>query len=348
MALRMSELLFRYRLLLLAPIVLGLAFGVISLLTSKSTVYSTHASIWIERPTDLSGGEFTEFNPYLSPAQNQANAMGELMTLNSFASRVAQRISINGSAGEIHPSQLRSSVFFTAAGDHVLYVSALSESPLLAQATVKAVVDEYSALYQSQIKDRAERAKSFYQEQLAIAKVSMETTSAEVRAYLARNPQLASVDLANPPSSALRDTELARLLSAEITAQNFHKDLLDKYAESQISLSAANGASANYTLMDEPGLPQQPLERGKRAMLMPLILGLGLGLSVSGAIAFILWRLDRTLRLPQDIVLPGLDVPVMALPLLKSDPRWPVHFVRMASALSSGIRRPAVSPVKDG
>lgn len=343
----MLELIFRHKYLVFTPIVLGLALGILALSASTSTLYSTHASIWIERPTDLSGGEFTEFNPYLSPAQNQANAMGELMSLNSFAARVLQRISPSGSAAGIDVNQLRRDVFFTAAGDHVVYVSARSKDPATAQSTVKAVVDEYSALYRTQIKDRAERAKAFYQEQLTIAKGSMETASADLRAYLARNPQLASVDLANPPSSVLRDTEFARLRSAELVAQEHHKDLLDKYAESQISLSAANGASANLTLIDEPGLPTQPLERGRRAMLMPLILGLGVGLSVSGAIVFALWRLDRTLRLPQDIVLQGLDVPVMALPLLKPEPRWPKHFLRMATALSSGIRRPAISAVKD-
>jgi uncharacterized protein involved in exopolysaccharide biosynthesis len=343
----MLEVIFRHRFVLGAPIVFGFALAPLLFWASQSTQYSSYASVWVERPTDLSGGSFTEFDPYVSPAQNQAASMGELLLINSFAARIVQGVFPERQATEEDILQLRRTVFFRAAGSHVLYISARSSDPAVAQRTVKAVVDEYSKLYRTQIKDRAERAKAFYKEQLTTARASLEAASADLQAYLARNPQMASVDLTDPPSSALRDTEFARLLSAEQIAQGHHQELLDKYSESQLSSNSADGASANFMVMDEPLLPTQPISPSKRAIVMPLFLGVGLGVSLSGGIFFLLWRLDRTVRLPQDIALAGLDIPVMTLPSLRSKRSWPAHFVRMAAAMSSGIRRPEPRAASD-
>jgi hypothetical protein len=71
---------------------------------------------------------------------------------------------------------------------------------------------------------------------------------------------------------------------------------------------------------------------------MPM-LGLVAGLMLSAGIFAVLWRLDKVVRLPSDLAIFGPDVPVMEVPLLRGRrSNWPPSFVRIATALHSGLR----------
>jgi uncharacterized protein involved in exopolysaccharide biosynthesis len=341
MAERILELIFRRKFLLMLPIILGFSAGLFALSLSGDGYYSSRATIWVERPTDLTGAAFTEFNPYIGPAQNQANGMRELLATNQFVGQILRRVGpVNAPLVDFNISEIRKNTFIYPYGNHVLYIEYRAPIPQLAQLTVQAIVDEYADLYTSQVKDRALRAKTFYEEQLASARATLETATSELRAYTARNPQLNTLlDGPTLPPNALRDLEFARLVNAESNAREHYNTLLDKFADSQLSATTADGTSTNFIILDPPEVPQAPIAPGKRALVLPLMLGLAAGGFISSLAFIVYWRLDRRIHLPEDLSFLGGSVPVMSLPSLKAKGRrWPNRFVRIAAALQNGLR----------
>jgi len=341
MAERILELVFRHKVLLALPIVFGLIGGVFALSLADAPYYRSYAAIWVERPTDLSGASFTDFNPWASPAQNQASSMKELLGLDAFATKIIARARPN-TTDPWALLELRSNTYIYPGGSHVLYVDHRSQDPYLAQRMVTATIDEYTNLYTSQIRERAQKAKMFYEEQLNAARNQLELTTGELRAYVARNPQLAGVPLDRPPSSALRDAEFARLVAADETARGNYDQLLQKFADSQISANTVDGTVPNFLVMDEPKLPTVAIQPGKRALLMPPMFGLTGGFLISATGFLIYMRLDRRIHLANDLSFIDPSVPVMTLPRAKSRRRnWPSKFVRVGTALQNGLRQTA-------
>jgi uncharacterized protein involved in exopolysaccharide biosynthesis len=335
---RIVELVFRHKVLLSLPILLGLAGGLFALLGAGDPYYSSRAAIWVERPTDLTGESFTEFNPYTSPAENQASLMRELLGLNSFNEDIIRRVVESDSSGiGVGVAEIRAKTFIYPYGQHVLYVEHHSHSAVRAQLMVSAVVGAYTDLYKSQIRDKAVRAKTFYKEQLDASSAALVKASADVKTHIARNPQLASVDLTNPLS--IRDAELARLVAAEQAARDSHDRTERKFADSQIAADTANGTIPNFLVMDEAQVPVAQVKATKRSLLVPPMFGLAAGMFFSAACFLVYWRLDRRVHLPDDLALIAPGIPLMTIPFVTPKRRrWPSRFVRLASALQIGLK----------
>ena len=69
------------RLLLLPPLLIPLIVGTVSVLTTPP-YYEGWTAVWLSQPTYLAATD--QDNRFLSPAQNQANRMGELLKTQSF------------------------------------------------------------------------------------------------------------------------------------------------------------------------------------------------------------------------------------------------------------------------
>jgi uncharacterized protein involved in exopolysaccharide biosynthesis len=335
---RIVELVFRHKFLLAVPIILGLIGGLMALSLADSPYYISWAGIWVERPTDLTGGDYTEFDAYATPAQNQSGAMRELLGVNAFASEILEHAN-EGAVTPLSLGDLRRNTLIYPGGDHLLYVEHHASNPEQAMQTVNAIVSEYASLYTAQIKDKASRAKMFYEDQLNASRTILEQANSELKAYVARNPQFLTVNLDNPPSSSLRDLEFAGLVAAEQTARESYDQLLAKFADSQISANFVEGAIPNFLVLDEPVLPTTPVRPGKRALLMPPIMGLAGGVLLSSLGFFVYWRLDRRIHLPDDLSFLGPGIPVMTLPAATAKRRnWPLSFVRVATAIQNGLK----------
>jgi uncharacterized protein involved in exopolysaccharide biosynthesis len=316
---------------------LGFAGGIFALTYADEPYYFSRAAIWVERPTDLSGGAFAEFNPYASPAQNQASSMRELLGIKSFAQDILLRVEALPTA-PLTVNELRTNAGIFPYGTHVLYIEYRSQSPLVAKQMVDAIVAAYTELYTSQIRDRALRSREFYEEQLSATRAAAEEASAALLVYLAEHPELAEIDLDNPPSLALTDIEFGRLLAADQAARDSYDQTVEKYADSQISANTVDGAIPNFLIMDEAEVPTLQIMPSKRSLIMPPMLGLMAGLLVSAIGFLVYWRLDRRIHLPGDLEFLGEGIPLMSVPFVRSRRRfWPARFVRVAAALNSGL-----------
>src|SRR5690348_15256820 len=85
---RLIDLVFRRKLLLAIPVMLGILLGFAWLVLLKPRpVYYAQASVWVDRPSSINGGyagsslllsDITSFNQYASPASNQTGTLLEL------------------------------------------------------------------------------------------------------------------------------------------------------------------------------------------------------------------------------------------------------------------------------
>ena len=85
---RLLDLLFRRKALLAIPLLLGVLVGFAWLIAVKpKPVYYAQATVWVDRPSAINGlvlSDVTDFNQYISPAQNQTGTLLELLSSKSF------------------------------------------------------------------------------------------------------------------------------------------------------------------------------------------------------------------------------------------------------------------------
>jgi len=337
MAPRFIEIVFRHKFLLLLPIILGTVAGAAILLLGGSDKYSSRAALWVEEPSEVSAGSVVDFNPFLSPAQNQVAAMWELLTVDSFSEGIVSRVGATEPNVQRAVDDLRNNVFIFDVGAHVVYVGFAAAEPALAQATVDAIIAEYGALFASQIRSRAERSRVFFDDQIALSFEVLERASDELSIFLAANPGTASFFTSSTPGTSLLDSEFARLVAAQEAAQRNYSALLTQAADSQISADAGTGA--NFLVLDEPDLPLAPIGRTKKALLVPPMVGMAAGVLLCSLVFILVWRLDQRIHLPGDLAFLGADIPIMTLPAVKARrKKWPRSFVRIAAALQNGVR----------
>ncbi|MEX1254755.1 MAG: hypothetical protein WEE64_10480 [Dehalococcoidia bacterium] len=336
----MLDLVFRHKVLLIVPVLLGLVLGIAWFVSSMKDEYVSDASIKVERPSFLPTA--FEFNPYLSAAQNQTEAMVELLPTDTFSAAVLARA--NDQIGEcgvpaLTYYDLLGGTSITPAGNTIVSLSYRSSSRCVAPIVVQALYDEYTGVFDLKVQADAEEAVKFYTGQLDIAAQNQVTATGDFRAYVSTRPEYANiVDITKPGAEAIADEQYLRLSSAvQIYKDNYQVTLAQLQAAQDLANASTSG-SATFELYDPPNEPNLPIALGTRAVATKPVMGLAAGLIVSAGLFFVLWRRDRTVRMATDLNFLGNGAPVMSLPTLRSNRRrWPRSFVRLATGLTNGM-----------
>jgi hypothetical protein len=335
----MFELAFRHKLLMIVPVVLGLVVGVAWFWSTQEDYYLSRASIRVDRPSFYPSDAFIDFSPYLSPAQNQAEAMNEWLGTAAFTNAVVDRANETTQAclaPAVTPQDIQFHTGIRPNINKVVYVEHAAKDPCVAQKVTIAIVDEYTDVFTAELKADATQAANFYQSQLDRALEEQNRANAEYTAYVATHPELRGEDITELSPNAAGDAGFVRVAAA---LQNANGNVRETQARLLATQDATTevGVRKNFQVLDEPQ-PGALLQPGTRAMATKPVLGLGAGLFVSAAIFLALWRLDRTVRLPGDLAFIGKKTPVMMIPALKSKRRrWPRSFVRLATAMTNGM-----------
>ena len=336
---RVLEIVFAHKVILLVPIILGMTAATAFTVMNLAPYYASKAAIWTQRPAASTN---VDYNQYISPAQNQASSMIELMSTKTFVANV-MKVLDGSEYTDKKADELRKNTFIYAGGNQIVNVEHRSTvSGEVAAQTVKAIIDEYGRLFIGQVKASASRTSEFYKDQLTFAQTTVEAAAKDLSAYIIENPKLATVDLSNPPASALGDLNFARLVLTEQTARNNYNGILENYARSRIAVDTADGADSFYQLTDEPSVPRQKQLPSKRSLAMKPMLGTIAGFMVSAGLFALFFRYDRGIRSTEELdrIIP--NIPVVVLPRLKARRRaWPEQFVRVAAALKGGFKLPA-------
>jgi uncharacterized protein involved in exopolysaccharide biosynthesis len=321
----------RYKLLLVLPFVIIVPIALVLALASRSTSYISSATVWVDPSVFLETAQLTSDNPYLSPAQNQAAVVNELMQTDSFAVGVGRRADPDaaGAAPDGPPDRAlaavaRDGTSVHAGGAHLVIIANQSVDPARAQALVQAVVDEYREFYAQNLKDAAQEAEAFYQGRLETTRNSLTDARAALAEYVRANPAA----VAN-----INDSRYIELQGRVDRAQ-------DDFDNTQVSLqqvqvvtsSTLTGQDRSFRLVDPATLPQAPVTESLRSLAILPIAGMLLAISLSAAIYGFLLRTDNSIRIAEDLeALPGLKL-LGTVPDVSHirRPRWPRHFYRLA------------------
>ena len=305
---KVAEVLFRNRIRFVALVLIPFAVG--GAVTVVFASYPATATLKIEDPSAF-GASFTPagWTAGLTPAQNLADSVGQVVKTPAFAQSLSDRLTAAGAVSG--PSDLRQTIAsvtvnFKASpsGSHLVTLTYSCPRPSLCQS----VMSDAIAIYQEQVvgiqRAQANTANAFWAGQLKDAQASLARAEAALHDYAAANPTVA-VDAGSS------DPQVQQLL-------NDVQQWQAKVAEAQNSSSQAQylgTASARFlqigtTVADPPHMAGSRFV-GDRSSLVPGILLTAAGLAlVIGYLVLLAW-LDRTAGDPKSLER-RLGVPVVA------------------------------------
>jgi hypothetical protein len=144
--LKLVETIFhKYWALVLPVIILPI---VVLALTSKPNQFQSSAVVWVSNPVASERPVLGANSPYQTPAQNQAQAINDLLSTRTFRTRVAIDAGIVGASAD--EATLRTAARYvqssaSATGVNLVTISAMSTSNEIAQAVVSGVISQYLA-----------------------------------------------------------------------------------------------------------------------------------------------------------------------------------------------------------
>lgn len=334
---RYIETFFRHRRLLMVPVALILVVtGGIVLL--RPPVYQSTARIWVDRQTALPQTNATVDNPYLTPAQNEAAALQELLTTGYFCTRVGRRgplakfiatqpVSTNvvskvigkltGQAtsrpqtpaavdGAVY-GLLSKDVVVIPTGPQIVEVSFSYGDPRVAAGTVQAVIDQFLQEVLATRTAQQQAGVDFYNQQVQQSKGDLANADSRLNTYLNQHPELRS--------NGSTDATLLQLQSDDDLARQNYEGLLDKLQTAELGLASVTAPGASgYRVLDRANLPSAPT-LSRTAIVQALAIGLGLGALILIAGLVVLTLADTTLRRADEVE------PALELRLVGSVPR---------------------------
>lgn len=325
------DVIFRHRwLILLPPLLIPLIVTPVAWL-SMPKYYQTWTGIWVDRPKYLTGTD--DFNNFISPSQQQANRVSELIQTRSFLNTVAARTALAPLIGsEMGEDRVRQTISrgtaLLSSGDHLLVIGFKADTPTLAMQVATALVDEVRERLTAERVSQASFAVSFTETRLQEAEARLTQANEAVRKYVAANPRLTSLDPSRGigssaaarltlPTAAI-DPQLAEILKrAEIEQREVERTratLEQARFDASASLEAQD---MRFQIVDPARMPTAPtLERRKVMMFAALATIVGVG--ISGVIAVLLVAGDRTARNETD--LEALGPVIGVIPPLQTTP----------------------------
>ena len=331
MSYKALETLFRHKFLVILPVVVLVLAGLVGSVLRTSHVYSSTTRAWAQSTPYLQSSLAPD-NPYLTPAQAQAQTYGDLLKLDSYVLDVAGRVDgLKSLPTTVQAAEVRAGTYISPEGVNVLSITHQSSDPALTKAVVEALIAAYADYYKTDVIAQGDAAIAFYQARLDTANQELALREKDVADYQAAHPTIVDNQVDTP------DAKLAELQSLASTAREDYNNLLDKIDEINIQKAAAvTGKDIGFRVQDEAKLPTSPLPTSLKDMVLLPMLGLLLGISASGVLLFALIRLDDRIRFPEELRAMGL--PVVGLPDIEKRRRsWPQHFVRLTVMVSRGL-----------
>jgi uncharacterized protein involved in exopolysaccharide biosynthesis len=265
-------------------------------------LYSSTALLYVDQPVFLTNSDFG-WNQYLSPAQNEAGTMSELLQSQSFLAQIASKtdlaksVDLTSRAGQ-QAAYTRFSTEVTVAatgtGPNTLVLTVIDKSPQIAQQFAQSALDTFAVYYQAHRQQLDQQGIAFYQQQLQSAQGQLTQDNAQLSDYLQRHPGLVgSLESPDPTVAQLQfQVNQDRTTVANLTAQ---------VNSLQEDMHAIGYSSTDFfTVMDHPQVPLRPTLQKKKLFLYTGE-GLGIGLGIVGLFVVGLTMLDRRIYYVDDL-----------------------------------------------
>ena len=325
--LRLLETFFRHRLLLLGPVALVIA-GSIGWVVIQPPAYDSSVRMWVERQTLVPD---PNSNPYLSPAQEQAAVLTELLSTKYFDSKVGKRSRLAdsirtgaagsqdgmmtrvtqalaralgraGSPAELSSSQvddqvaaiISSRTIVIPTGPEVITLTFRAGSSDLAARVAQAIADQYLEETLANQRVQADAAVAFYTSQMKQSQADLSVADKAVDDYLLTNP-------GQRGANAIPDARLVQLRRDDDAAHQRLQTVQDKLDQARLNRVALDQVGVNgLRVLDRAEAPTSPSSIRKVALEAT---GVGLVLATLIVVVgvLVLTWMDSTIRRPQEV-----------------------------------------------
>lgn len=351
---RVLETFFRHTRLILLPLILLVVAVVPLAIVTAPMSYETQAAIWVDRPAYLPVSD--DWNPYITPAQNQSGRLAELMTTRSFLADIAKRTSLAPLLGTPEGEErIRETIAlqFTQwpTGSHVLMLHFQARTPQLSLAVLDAITQAFKERAVTDRVTQATLATSFFQGRLQSADEELVKANDALSQFIAANPRLAALNAGQrsedgSPSQAALPPEavdpqlgefLRRVELAQADVARVHVSLDKAQQDASASLE---GQDLNFQIVDPPQMPTKPTLDRRKMIALPAA-ALALGMILSTTLLVFLVATDRTAHSAADLAHLGRVVGIVPrLPPTKPAGRAAL----LASQRLLEMQRTSISP----
>lgn len=344
MSRKFLEAFFRHkRLLLLPPLLIPLIVGSVSFLTT-APYYEGWTAVWLSQPTYIAATD--QDNRYLSPAQNQANRMAELLKTQNFLNEVVRHTPLAPLAGtpsgqERLQALVVSQISMQPSGNNLLAIRYRSATPQLTLQVLQALLDAYIEKTSSDLTSQGTVAISFYESQVQATEQQAKQSADALRRYqqasrMSTDPSisggLTGVDTANA------DPQLKQLQAQADFDQKHLDDTRASLDKARFQVDAADqGQDLSFQVIDAPHIPAGATRDTKKLIIAP-IAALLVGLIGSTVLLVIILASDRSVRAETDLVPPVRVLGIVPNLMLKRLPKR-----ERASAIRRAMGFPAGS-----
>jgi Mrp family chromosome partitioning ATPase/uncharacterized protein involved in exopolysaccharide biosynthesis len=282
---RYFELFFRHPVLFSLPMIVALVAGV-GYASRAPHTYVAGATVFADTSLPNASTLTAGVSPgFTTPAADKQATLLEFLHTQSFLNKVAARIPLvplNDNTAAAMGKTIKVSV----SGAQILAVTSKSGSPQLAAATVKSVIDEFTAELGSVIASRNQSAATLYKTQLDAANAGLTKAQAALSGAARANPAPSASDM------AVLTNQLAAAQAQRDTAQS-------AYNQALLGISGTVDAST-FHIVDPPKVPTAPQPR-KKALIMSGIGGLLGGLVITIFALILIMSQDRSVREESDV-----------------------------------------------
>jgi len=212
--------------------------------------YSSSATVWVDRPIYFSAP--STWNQYLSPADNQANILSELIRTRQFSLAVAHGAQVamptDAAQGAVI-ADIQQNLRIDTLGAHLVSITYTNKKPTYATAIISQTIQLFVQQVNGNRTTEAQSALTLYQQQRAATQQQMETSRQALTAYLQNNPN--SGALGSAPNPVL--TDLQQQFESD---RSRYTDIVAKIDSISADSGAASLASHDFFRLIDP--PRDP------------------------------------------------------------------------------------------
>lgn len=288
---RYIEIFFRFWvrftiLLLIAPVAAGVATIVLF------PTYRAYARLWVDN-TNYFGTAPAGWSQYLTPAQNEADSLNQLMATRAFGHDLDTQL-----ANDIPNAATRDRAIAAAnlqlapVGTHLVLLSAVCDTPSMCVSVVNASVAVLRAEQVQLEQDQAKEGIDFLKVQLTDATKAEQDTEGVLQQYVQDHPQL-KVDTNNAAANGL---DASRLVTDVQQARDRVANLETQLSHDEYVLSASTTVyQAGPRVIDPPAVTRGGLI-GDGASLKKAGVAAGAIFAVGLAYLLLIGWFDKTAR----------------------------------------------------
>jgi uncharacterized protein involved in exopolysaccharide biosynthesis len=311
---RALEIIFRSKLVILLPMLIVLPITVALALWPQRPQWRAISTVWVDPYKPLA----LDDRLGLTPALNQSALLQDFLHTHSFVKTVLDQSPLKAQIDDPRTADRAEQVFLRSVkvaptSNAFFTITVNTEDPALTDAIARNINSTFQDMLQKRLQTQSDTAGKLYGDSLAQSQDALTKSEAQLAAYLAQRPDLASAAAGGGSGLplSLRDGNLALLLQQVTADQQSYNTARQRFVDLQWSVATSEDAQPfAFTVVDPPQFPVAPVHTSRLLLLRLPAVGLTVGLMLGGAVAALLVLTNHTIMDSHDVQT-YLGVPVI-------------------------------------